>query len=94
MRLIDADKLIKELNDAIKRKGLNAEDKKKGMWCAWFLDIIAQASTVEAIPFWWLRVYSNLFDYTTEDMVAKIHLANIVETIITDFQEGLDLETD
>lgn len=68
MRLIDADKLINELNDAIKRKGLNTEAKNKALWCAWFLDIIAQVSTVDAIPIEWLRQ----FDYTIPDIIEHL----------------------
>ena len=94
MRLIDADKRIDELKAFVNSDIATKEDKETAGRIATYVETVAQASTVEAIPFWWLRVYANLLDYTTEDMVAKIHLANIVETIITDFQEGLDLETD
>lgn len=81
MRLIDADKLIKNLNGAIERKGLSAEDKNKALWCAWFLDTIAQVSTVEAIPIEWLKEWSRLYLAPTKEYT------DIIEDIIRDYRE-------
>lgn len=90
-RLIDADKLIKEFESVVKRKGLNAKDKNKCMWCAWILDVIAQTSAVDAIPITWLKRWAEntVYERKTPNGEYRVIVYNdiIVQNIINDWEK-------
>ena len=57
MRLIDADKLYGELWEIYIRKESTKELKKKSGYLAGFIDVMGDASTIEAIPIEWLEQF-------------------------------------